>query len=117
VFVKINGNVSVFISVLDNQSYTNVTVSLLKAWDLGQLSQYSDRLQNGWLGFDHWQEQEIFLFSAASRLAPGPSQPPLCAGALAPDIKQPGCEADHSSQSNAEVKNGGAICCHGVVLN
>jgi hypothetical protein len=39
-----------------------------------------------------------------------------------PGVKWPGHEADHSSPSSAEVKNGGAvpplpICLHGIVLN
>jgi hypothetical protein len=29
-------------------------------------------IQAGWLGFDSWWRQEIFIFSAASKLAMGP---------------------------------------------
>jgi hypothetical protein len=53
-----------------------------------------------------------------------PTQPPIqwVPGALSPGIKRQGLEADHSSPTNAEVKNSGAlpplpIYLHGVVLN
>jgi hypothetical protein len=54
---------------------------------------------------------QIFLFSIASRLAPGPAQPPMqwVPGAISPGIKRPGPEADHTPPSSAEVKNGGTI--------
>jgi hypothetical protein len=53
----------------------------------------------------------IFLFSIASRLTLGPTQPPIqCVpGALSPGVKRLGREADHSPPSSAEVKNDGAI--------
>jgi hypothetical protein len=56
--------------------------------------------------FDSRREQEIFLFAAASRLAVGPTQPPVqwVVGAIFPGVKGPGHEADHSLASNAEVK-------------
>jgi hypothetical protein len=38
---------------------------------------YSDRLWAGQLVFNSWQRQEIFLFSIMSRLALGPTQPPI----------------------------------------
>jgi hypothetical protein len=40
----------------------------------------------------------------------GPTQPPIqrLPGALSPGVKCPGREADHSPQSRAKVKNGGA---------
>jgi hypothetical protein len=42
----------------------------------------------------------------ASRTALGPTQPPIqwVLGALSLEVKRPGCEADHSSPSSAEVK-------------
>jgi hypothetical protein len=48
----------------------------------------------------------IFLFTTASRMALGPTQPPiqLVPGALSLGVKRPGCEADHSPPSSAEVK-------------
>jgi hypothetical protein len=48
----------------------------------------------------------IFLFTTASRTALGPTQPPVqCVpGALSVGVKWPGCEADHSPPSSAEVK-------------
>jgi hypothetical protein len=54
---------------------------------------------------------KIFLFCTASRLAPGPTQPPIewLAGALSLGVKRPGRETDHLPSFIAEVKNGGAI--------
>jgi hypothetical protein len=51
------------------------------------------------------------LFSTASRSALGPNQPLIqwVPGALFPVVKIPGCEADNSPPSNAEVKSGGAV--------
>jgi hypothetical protein len=48
----------------------------------------------------------IFLFITASRMALGPTQPPIqwVPGALSLGIKRPGYEADHSPPSTAEVK-------------
>jgi hypothetical protein len=64
----------------------------------------------GWmirvLGFDSWCELAIFLFTTASRMALGPTQPPIqwVPGALSLGVKQPGHEADHSPPSSAKVK-------------
>jgi hypothetical protein len=54
---------------------------------------------------------KIFLFSTASRLALGPTQPPIqwVQGALSPGLKRPGRESDQSPQSSAEIMNDGAI--------
>jgi hypothetical protein len=48
---------------------------------------------------------ENFLFSATSRPAPGPTQPPIqwVPGALSPRIKRSGLEADHSHPTSAEI--------------
>jgi hypothetical protein len=53
------------------------------------------------------QELGIFLFAIAFRQALGSTQPPILwiSEALSTGIKRPGREADHSPQSNAEVKN------------
>jgi hypothetical protein len=34
---------------------------------------------------------------------------PISTGALSPEVKRPGREADHAPPSSADVKNGGAI--------
>jgi hypothetical protein len=49
----------------------------------------------------------IFLFTTASRPALGPTQHTIqwVPGAFSLGVKRPGCEADHSLSSNAEVKN------------
>jgi hypothetical protein len=61
----------------------------------------------GVLEFNSWQRLGIFLFTTASRTAQGPTQPPIqwVPGALFLEVKQPGCEADHSPPFSAEVKN------------
>jgi hypothetical protein len=58
------------------------------------------------LGFDSRQGLGIFLFTTASRTAPGPTQPPIqwIQGALSLGVKQPGRVTDHSPASSAEVK-------------
>jgi hypothetical protein len=61
----------------------------------------------------------------ASRPDLGPTQPPIqwVLGALSLGIKPPGCEADYSLPSSAEVKNAWSctstpqIHLHGVVLS
>jgi hypothetical protein len=49
----------------------------------------------------------IFLFTVASRIALGPTQPPieLVPGVPTPGLKLPGCEDDHSLPCSAQVKN------------
>jgi hypothetical protein len=61
--------------------------------------------------FDSLQGQGIVLYSTASRLALGPTQPhsQLVPGACSQGVKQLGHEADHSPPSSTEVKNSGAI--------
>jgi hypothetical protein len=60
----------------------------------------------GVLGFDSRWGLGIFLFTTASRPAPGPTQPPIqwVAGALSLGVKRSGREADHSPPPSAEVK-------------
>jgi hypothetical protein len=70
-------------------------------------------------------ELGIFLFTTASRMSLGSTQPPILwvPVALSLDVKQPGCEADHPPPSSAEVKNAWSytstppISLHGVVLS
>jgi hypothetical protein len=58
------------------------------------------------LGFDSWQGLGIFLFTTASMMALGPTQPAIqgVPGSLSLGVKQVGHEADHSPPSSAEVK-------------
>jgi hypothetical protein len=59
-------------------------------------------------GFDPRQGQRIFPLASVSRLALGPTQPPVqwVPGVLSPGVKaRPGRDADHSPPSSAEVKN------------
>jgi hypothetical protein len=81
------------------------------SYELGQISPYSDRLQDGRQGFDSRQGQEIFLYSTASRPALGPTQPPIqwVPGELSPGVKRLRREGDHSPPSSVQIKNGGAI--------
>jgi len=65
------------------------------------------------------------LLNIESRLALGPTQPPIhwVPGALSQGVKQLGHEADHSPPSSAEVKNMWSytsvppICLLGMVLS
>jgi hypothetical protein len=58
------------------------------------------------LEFDSRRGLGIFLFTAASRTALRPTQPPIqwVPGALSMGVKRQGREADHSPPSSAEVK-------------
>jgi hypothetical protein len=59
------------------------------------------------LGFDYEWGLGIFLFTTVSRMALGPTQPPIqwVLGDLSLGVKQPVHEADHSPPSSAKVKN------------
>jgi hypothetical protein len=48
-----------------------------------------------------------------------PASYPVGTGAVSPEVKRPGCEADQSPPSSADVKNGGPIHprLHGMVLS
>jgi hypothetical protein len=63
---------------------------------------------SGWttekLGFDYQQGQETVLFFTEARPVPGPTQPLGNRGTFS-GIKRPGCVADYSHPSNAEVRN------------
>jgi hypothetical protein len=67
----------------------------------------------------------LHLFTTSSRTALRPTQPPIqwVPGALSLRVKRPGCEAEHSPPSSAEVKNAWSytsippIRLHGVVLS
>jgi hypothetical protein len=65
----------------------------------------------GWLRFDFRQRQETFLYSTATRPNLEPTKPIIqwVKGVFSPGVKQTEREYDHSPQSNAEVRNGGAI--------
>jgi hypothetical protein len=60
----------------------------------------------GVLRFDSRRGLGIFLFTTASRMDLGPTQPPIqgVPGTLSLGIKRPGREADHSTPSSVEVK-------------
>jgi hypothetical protein len=59
----------------------------------------------GVLGFDSWRGLGIFFFTTVSRMALGPTQPPIqwVPGALSLVVTRPGREADGSHPSSAEV--------------
>jgi hypothetical protein len=68
-----------------------------------RVTQYSDGLQAGGLGFNSRQEQGIFLFSTASRPALGPIQSSikLVTGHISLGVKRLEREAYGSPPSNA----------------
>jgi hypothetical protein len=57
-------------------------------------------------GFETRQGLGVFIFTTASRPAPGPTQPPIqwVPGALSLGVKRLGSEADHSPPFSAETK-------------
>jgi hypothetical protein len=79
----------------------------------------------GVLGFDSRRGLEMFLLTTASRTALWSTQSPdqWVLGALSLGVKRPGCAADHSPPSRAEVKECvelylySTIRLHGVVLS
>jgi hypothetical protein len=92
----------------------------------GLAQRHSDGLRAGRVGrpgLDSRQRQEIFLF-LVSRPALGPTQPPIqrVSGAFSPEVKRPGCEADHSPfiyRRGQELwsHTSTPTCLHGVVIN
>jgi hypothetical protein len=60
----------------------------------------------------------IFLFTIASRTTLRPTQPYIqwVSGALSLGVKRPGCEADHSYPSSAEVKEWMELYLHSPIL-
>jgi hypothetical protein len=58
-------------------------------------------------GFESRQELGIHLFTTVSKMAVGPTQPPIqwVPGALSLGVKRPGREADRSRPSSAEINN------------
>jgi hypothetical protein len=83
------------------------------------------KLWTGHLEFDSWQGLGFFLLATVSRLAVGPTQPPIqwVPEVLSPGVKWLGHVADHSLPSSAKVQGAWSytstapICLHGVVLN
>jgi hypothetical protein len=84
----------------------DIVLSLTRA----MIAQSVQRWATGWmtwvLGFDSRRKLGIFLFTAGSRTALGPTQPPIQWVPEAPSlgVKRPGREVDHSPPSSAEVK-------------
>jgi hypothetical protein len=60
--------------------------------------------------FEFRQEPETYLFSTTSRLAPGPTQPPIqrVLGLFSRE-NRPRHEVNHSPPTGAELKNGGVV--------
>lgn len=82
---------------------------LLSNWDRSVVTVI--RLWAGWLGFDSQQEKEISFFFTVSRLAPGPTQPPIyLVSDLTPGVKLQRHEADDPPLSGVRSMNDGAIC-------
>jgi hypothetical protein len=79
---------------------------------------YRSTSATGWtigvILFDSRRGLGIFLFTTASRAAPGPTQPPIqwVSGALSLGVKRPGRETGHSLPSSVEVKEGVELYLH-----
>jgi hypothetical protein len=87
--------------------YVSIEVLAATFLDVGAGMDSSVGIATGWF---HSRQCKIFLFSTASRPALGPIQPPIqwIPGAISPEIKRQGREANHTPPSSA-VKNGGVI--------
>jgi hypothetical protein len=70
------------------------------------IAQSVQRWATGWLGLDSRGRLKISLFTTVSRMALGPTQPPIqwAPGDPSLRVKRPGREADYSPPSSAEVK-------------
>jgi hypothetical protein len=79
--------------------FLSVTVHLIQL--------YFVHVSAGRPGFDSRQGHRIYLFATVSRLALGPTQPPIhwVPGAISAGVKWPVPEANHVSPSSVEVKN------------
>jgi hypothetical protein len=82
-------------------------LSIRRRWESRHLNQYNDGVQAGQLGLNSGPGQEIFLFSAASKLALEPTSH-WVPRTISLGAKQLRHEDDLSSLSSAEIKNDGA---------
>jgi hypothetical protein len=58
-----------------------------------------------WSEFESRQGQEFsLLYVIQTSSGAHPASCPMGAGALSPKVKRPGCEADHSPPTSAEIK-------------
>jgi hypothetical protein len=87
--------------------HTHFNTRLILLWSF-QFSVRFGRVALGYglddLGFGSRLRLGIFFFTTASRTALGPTQPPIQWVRLSLGVKRPGCKADHSPPSSAEVK-------------
>jgi hypothetical protein len=73
-------------------------------------SRYSDGLRAGRPEFESQQGKDFsLLHNVQSGRGAHPTSYPMGTGAISLGVKPPGCGADHSPPSSAEVKNVGAI--------
>jgi hypothetical protein len=94
-------------------SYSSVRPSASKSVQTryGREPRYLSGIELGYGLDDRWFESQqglgVFLLTAASRTALGPTQPPIhrVPESLSVGVKRPGREADHLPPSSAEVKN------------
>jgi hypothetical protein len=88
-----------------NSSFINHTI--LRRWETGYISRYSDVLPSGRLGFDSRQGARETFFTA-SRPVLGSTQPRIewVPRAFSPGMKRLGGLSHHSPPSSAVVENG-----------
>jgi hypothetical protein len=81
----------------------------ITTWEPGQRSRYSDWLRAGRPRgrTSSPSKGKIFRLSTSSKPVLGPTPPPIqwVPGALSPEVRRPGREADHSPPTSVEVKN------------
>jgi hypothetical protein len=107
-----------------NSGLQRILEYCILVWGAGIAQRYSARLWDEWSEFESRQGPGIFFFTTASIPALEPTQPPIQwkPGVFSLGVKRPGCEAELSSLSSAEVKNAWSYTStspqrlHGVVL-
>jgi hypothetical protein len=103
--------------MLQSYIFCHMMSSYVWCWT-AMIAQSVQHWATGWtirvLGFDSRWGLRIFLFTTVSRMALGPTQPPIqwVPQALSLGAKRPGREADHSLPSSAEVKECVELCLH-----
>jgi hypothetical protein len=98
--------------ILLSSSIFNLSSLMSLLREMGELCRYGNGIRVGGSGLNSRQEEQIFLYSTASRPDLGPTQHPIqwvLGGYFSPGVIWSWREADHSPPSSAEIKNVGAI--------
>jgi hypothetical protein len=91
-------------SIVYHPNFRRYVASLQANERWAGVAQSVQRLATGWTGseFECRWAQEFYLLQTGSGVHP--TSYPVVTGSLSPGVKRPGCEADHSPPSSAQVK-------------